>query len=243
MKPYACKGEIDSGEKKMSQLIREVQAKKHNSFELLYKVIWDKAYYYCIKHLRSEEDAQDAVQEIMVEVFKSIDKIRNPDAFYSFLYKIMVCVCAASYKKEHIQSGGLYDFNDISEDLPETDTRFLPEIALDKKETQGVVSELVDKLPKKQRQAIRLYYFEGLKQREIAELTESTIGSVNRRLVVARKTLQKQIWQIVLRKINLHEESNFPALAHLFEEEAKNICTNKIRDQIWKKVTDKEMYL
>lgn len=226
--------------KRVSALIRTIQnnSKDNKSFEELYNMIWNKAFYYCLRHLRSEEDAKDAVQEIMVVIYKSIGNIRNPDAFYSFLYKVMIGVCAANYKNEKFSSNEIYDIDDVSNDLPETNHDFLPESAVTRKETREYVLNLVDRLPEKQRQAVLLYYFEGLKQKEIGELTDSEIGAVNRRLVAARKSLQKQVDSVSARGDTVPMFSAVPVLTQIFNEDARAVCTDEIRDRIWENISE-----
>ncbi len=53
------------------------------------------------------------------------------------------------------------------------------------------LSAAIKSLPPRQRDSIRLYYLEGKKQQEIAELLGVERSTVSRRLKAARESLQK----------------------------------------------------
>ena len=53
------------------------------------------------------------------------------------------------------------------------------------------LSAAIKSLPPRQRDSIRLYYLEGKKQQEIAELLGVERSTVSRRLKAARQSLQK----------------------------------------------------
>ena len=56
----------------------------------------------------------------------------------------------------------------------------------------------LDKIPKEQREAIRLAYFEGYTQREIAELTGKPLGTVKGRMRIGMAKLREQLQDLEL---------------------------------------------
>jgi RNA polymerase sigma-70 factor (ECF subfamily) len=65
------------------------------------------------------------------------------------------------------------------------------ETAVAQQQLLGNVKGALEKLPKEQRAAVELAYFEGLTQSEIAERTGDPLGTVKTRLRTALETLKR----------------------------------------------------
>ena len=215
----------------MSQLICDVQSKKAGSFERLYKEIWQMAFYYCQKRLGNVHDAEDAAQEVVVKVYNTIDTVKAPEAFNSILSKIMATVCIDAVRRKKLPEAEC-DITEIPETVPD-DKEFLPEALLLHKELRRHVVELVDNLPSKQREAVMLFYFSELKQAEISKITNSDLNAVNNRLVIARKTLRKQVEELLKRE-GLYHYAAAPILTQLLWQDCAEICTSAVGDKIWR---------
>ena len=74
-----------------------------------------------------------------------------------------------------------------------TDSGGDPSILAEKKEEQTMVLESVDRLPPRQREAVRLKFQEGLTYAEIGQVTDQPITTVGWLLHEAITTLRKQL--------------------------------------------------
>ncbi|MCD7948197.1 MAG: sigma-70 family RNA polymerase sigma factor [Oscillospiraceae bacterium] len=222
----------------ISKLVLAVQNKEKDAFEILYEEIWDTAFYYCRKQLGNIHDAEDAAQDVIVRVYRSIDNLRSPQAFNKFLSQIMARVCINTLRKKRAASEETdpYDNEEITESIPEDNIAFLPEGAVLSKEQKEQLMELVEKLPEKQREAILLYYFNELTQVEIGEVTNSKENAVNNRLVTARKTLRMQFEALFQKGKYEYTMAATPILTKLFHEECGEMCTAEVKDRIWQGV-------
>jgi len=86
---------------------------------------------------------------------------------------------------------GTENESSASRDLP--DTGKMPEETTLHKELDEVIRESIDNLPEQFRTVIVLRELQGLSYEEIAELTQTNIGTVKSRLARARAKLQEQI--------------------------------------------------
>ena len=75
----------------------------------------------------------------------------------------------------------------------QTDSGGDPSVLAEKKEEQTMVLESVDRLPPRQREAVRLKFQEGLTYAEIGQVTDQPITTVGWLLHEAIATLRKQL--------------------------------------------------
>ena len=220
----------------MAALIHSLEGDKDKLFNELYQNTWNTAYYYMLKRLGNESDTLDAVQEVFLEVYRLLDTQYQPEAFNRLLCKILTKIYDRLTRGKTIKMVDAEDFDEICE---ESSDEFLPQAALDKKETRAAVAKLVGTLPDKQREAILLYYYQGLSQTEICEVTESTLTAVNNRLVKARKTLREQADGLLKKGEISYTMAAVPILAQIMLEETKAVATPAIGNTIWKGIAKK----
>lgn len=217
-------------------LVRKVQEDKANAFEALYKEIWNTVYYYCYKSLGNEQDAKDAMQTVFIELYKKFDTLYHPNAFNKFLFTIMKFTCSNFRKKK---SRSETDEADDFESLPEDNTDFLPSEAFEKEEIRQEIAEMIGTLPAKQREAILLFYYDGLSIKEIAEITDSKFDAVNNRLVTARKTLRERAETLVKKGVlnRTMAVTPIPILTRILLEEAERVATPEICALAWQNIS------
>ena len=106
---------------------------------------------YCTVRTANHFDAEDLAQNILIEIYKSADKIRNPDAFYAFLWAV-----AGNVYKQWCRSRANRSECELSETLHyETDVT-------DEQEFVYLLRRELSLLSEKKRKATILYYFENM---------------------------------------------------------------------------------
>ena len=185
-------------------LVRELQAsespaKRETLYNQLFNALWNKAYYYCFKYLNNSYDAEDAAQEAFLILSKRIYELRAPEAFNRVFNMILSEVCIKNSKRNK-KHGNVVELSYLENaqpgELANGEDMVLEDIVLGK-DLRDQIVKIVDTLPEKQREAVMLYYFGELNQEEIAKATSSNIGAVNRRLVVARKSIRESFGTLV----------------------------------------------
>ena len=81
-----------------------------HAFSLLYSQIYKELYRYARLSLRSREDAEDAVSEAVTDAFCSIGKLKDENAFRSWMFKILSGKCKRKIK-DYYKSGGNFTEN------------------------------------------------------------------------------------------------------------------------------------
>ncbi len=143
-----------------------------------------------ISILRDSDAAADAVQETFVRIYIASHKFRKQEgaSFSSWGYKILVNQCYTAHKKrERFQTVSFEAEPEFAEIIP--DKAGLD--AIEKRMTSDHVMRLVSRLPAFLARAVRLYFIEGVPQKEIARIEGVSNAVVRQRIHRAKKELRK----------------------------------------------------
>ena len=158
-----------------------IEREFHSQYLSLAEALYRVAFYI----LESEAEAEDAVQELYLKLWKNrsaLDGIRSPKAYAMTLLRN---ICMDRIRQEKRISGA---------EVPESiGGGFDPEAAMDGKERLEKVLAAVKSLPDKQREIIILRAVEGLSYDEITERTGINYLSLRVLLSRARQTLKKLV--------------------------------------------------
>ncbi len=133
--------------------------------------------------LHSHEDAQDAVQETFLKIYKYANKFseREGASFQSWAYKILTntCYSKASRKAHESLHVKVVDSSDLDV-LGSID-------GLEEKENASFVTSVLSRLPERLSRLLSLYFFEDKTYEEIALMENMTLSAVRSGLHRAKK--------------------------------------------------------
>ena len=149
------------------------------------------------RYLRSEEEANDAVQDAFISAFRSIDRFQGGSSLSTWLHRIVINCCLMKLRsaKRHPQES-------IEELLPTFDESGhrvgdalesgseSAETLLERSTTRARVRECIDRLPDKYRVVLILRDIEELSTEEAARALGATPTAVKVRLHRARQALK-----------------------------------------------------
>ena len=219
----------------LNRLIAKIRDKDQEAFGLLFDSYWNRAYYYCHKLLKNKQDAEDATQEAFLMLHRRIKNTTGPFLVEKNIKWDTSTICRRYLQKRERVTGAdmLASIDELV--IPEEREEFLPGELLSRKELQTQVMRLVENLPDKQREVILLHYFNGFSQVEIAKMTKSAQGTVKSHLFSAKKKLRQQADRLI-QSGELGTMAAIPVLTRLFEQEAGQIATPRIKAEIWQRV-------
>lgn len=145
-------------------------------------------------------DPSDLVQEANIRIWRSIQHLRNPDCFKSWLRKIVTNLFYDELRKRP-REGQILSIDEpiTSDNGCEVATREIidvsaqPEDTILANELADAVAHALATLPGQFRTAAVLRDVEGLTYEEIAQLTHTEIGTVKSRISRARTKIQKRL--------------------------------------------------
>ncbi len=127
--------------------------------------------------LRSDQDAEDAVQEAICSAFASREQLRDLNRFRPWLVRILTNKCYDLCRKRRPQ----VDLADVEDYLPAKE----PDI-----HERMTLWEAVLQLGEDLRLPVTLFYYEGISIREIAGILDLSEAAVKTRLSRARGQLR-----------------------------------------------------
>ena len=134
--------------------------------------------------VKIDQDAEEITQDVFFRVIKSVEGFRGESKLSSWLYRI-----THNLSLNRLRDGKKERENTVG--LPETaaDSGVSPEKEYERKRA----AEAVGSLPKKYRQILELYYYEGKSYKQIAKELEIPINTVKTNISRAKKMAQKNL--------------------------------------------------
>lgn len=157
------------------------------AFARLYSIVYKEMYHTALYNLRNHHDAYDVVSETVIDAFATIGKLKNEDAFKSWIMKILFSKIKKK-QKEYYQENA-----ELNEDI-----LYNSEFDFDCTE----LKEAIDDLDDESRGILSLSVLGGYKSEEIAKIYGIKASSVRSRLSRIKKELrlsliiwkEQQIW-------------------------------------------------
>lgn len=197
-----------------------------DEFEEIYNSYYKRIYFLCFKILKNEHDSIDATQEVFIQVYKSIDTLKDISKFNFWINKIAISKCSNIIKKnKNIVLDG--ERLDKQTDYADEEN---PELIVCEDENRKIILEMINKLPVKKRTVVLLYYYSELKIEEIARIIKCPIGTVKSRLNSAKKELK--IYYDEYKGNNKLYGISLPALLILLKYNSKDIINISSENQI-----------
>ena len=136
--------------------------------------------------LESQQDAEDAVQELYLKIWKShanLTDLKSPVAYGMSLLKN---ICIDRIRRREIRKHEFLDVGTPDHSPP-------PERNLDSKDLLKKVQEEIGRLPEKQAEVMKMMFLEDLDYKEISRRTGLSQVHVRVLISTARKTLRQKL--------------------------------------------------
>ncbi len=130
-------------------------------------------------------DLEDVLQEVFIEVFRSIGRFRGDAKITTWLYRVCVNVALQRLRKRKRRAEVSTD--NVGERAPDIHGAETPERDLDNRRRLDAVYRILDELSPKKRVVFILHEIEGREPKEIAGIVGAPVLTVRTRLHYARK--------------------------------------------------------
>jgi RNA polymerase sigma-70 factor (ECF subfamily) len=175
------------------ELVRRARRGDQGALDQLLRDARPRALAVALKMLRNPDDADDAVQDAFLKVWKNLGRFEGRASFSTWVHRIVMNACLDLRRRQACRPGSAEDAtmsDDGAEDVVEPET---PERALGRAEVGTLVHDALATLAPVHRQALTLRELEDHSYEEIAQAAGCPIGTVMSRLHHARKKLAEEL--------------------------------------------------
>jgi RNA polymerase sigma-70 factor, ECF subfamily len=166
------------------RLVERAMHGDEDAFDQLVGRIGDGLHSVARRILRDASLAQDATQRALLDAWRNLPRLRDPDRFEAWCYRLLVNACYAEARREGRHRGNL---RLLGADLPAT-----PDPA-----SRIVLRDQLDRgfrsLGVEHRTVVVLVHYQGLTAAETAEAMGTPVGTVRSRLHYALQHLRAAI--------------------------------------------------
>lgn len=161
----------------------------------------------CNGFLHNRQDAEDLTQEVFIEAFRSIPKFRGTSSLSTWLYRISVNKSLnfiRDNKKRQIMRSidNPFSYKDKENNIQVEDTDPpYDDIKDTENEKVELLHQSIASLPKNQKVAFSLNKFENLSYKQISEIMEISLSSVEGLIHRAKRNVQKKILKHYQKKL------------------------------------------
>ncbi|MCK5147671.1 RNA polymerase sigma-70 factor [bacterium] len=163
------------------QLTIEIRKSSQRAFKALYLRYFDAIYRYIAHRLYSGEDTQDFVQEVFTRLWQHRHDLDPKKSIKAYLYRVSYNLVI-----DHLRKRGsdkiFREYITLSNSSPES--------TMDDRMT---LKEAINDLPENVRLVFKMSRYDGLKYKEIADICQISIKTVESRMTQAFKLLRKEL--------------------------------------------------
>lgn len=127
--------------------------------------------------VNNDEDAADAIQDTILTCFEKMHTLKKPEYFKTWMIRILINECNKILR--HYKN---LNMGEIIQDVPNQDLSI----------AEFEFKEMLQKVDEKYRVVLILYYVEGFKITDIAEILNLNENTVKTRLTRAREQIRKE---------------------------------------------------
>jgi RNA polymerase sigma-70 factor (family 1) len=169
-----------------SKLVRELSKGNILAFNTLFRKYDNRLYLFALGYLKSEEEAEELVQEVFTVIWEKRADLKEELSFKSFLFAIAFNIIRKHFRtrvqfSEYLKA-------DLRDDL---DMQTSQKITCDS--LYQYIAELADKLPEKRKIVFMKSRFDGLSIKEIAKELKISHKTVENQLTDALKFIRTKL--------------------------------------------------
>lgn len=176
----------------VAQLVRSAQAGDRDAFGALVERYERAVFATALRRLRDYGEAEELTQEVFLQAFTKLHQLRQAEAFGGWLRSITVRMSinravrrrADVATEPEVLAATVVDDHDPLDDILDI-------------EQEAQVRQGMLRLGDMDRQTLEAFYFQGHSLVEMANKFNAPVGTIKRRLHVARKRLAKEVAELV----------------------------------------------
>lgn len=168
--------------------------KQNKAFAKLLDLYQERLYWHIRKLVGTHENANDVLQNTFIRVYKSLVNFKQQSSLHTWMYRIAY---NESLRFLDIQKRkGYPSINEVSEQYLED---LKGDVFFDGDQAQMLLQKVLSELPERQRIVFQMKYFDDLKFKEVATITNINESTVKTSYYSAVKYIEDHITSVDFR--------------------------------------------
>ncbi len=172
----------------VAELVRAAQAGNQEAFGELFERYRPSIVALAMRRVRNADEAEELAQDVFIQAMQKIDQLRVPEAFGGWLRRIVHRMAinrmtrtrnALACDPETLEATCLAEGN--------------PETVAEDREQAAAIRDSIDRLGALDQQTLKAFYLHSKTLVEMSDEFDAPVGTIKRRLHVARKRLAKEM--------------------------------------------------
>ncbi len=203
----------------VDELVRRARSGDRGAFAELYRMHREAVARLVFRMLGRASDVEDVVQEVFLQVHRSLGDFRGQSKFSTWIHRITVNVVLMIRRSE--RSRPIFADEPLAPDQ-ESDGGLLPDEEATLRRRVLAFKRLLDRLSEKKRTVYVLHDIEGMAPAEIATIVDAPVLTVRTRLFYARRELAELMREEPALAQLVDELGGFGAQLGAFEQRARS---------------------
>ena len=166
------------------ELVERARTGDRDAYEALARLSADRLYATAYRIVRDSDLADEAVQQTLVQIWRELPSLRDPDRFSAWTYRLVVRYCLLDARRA--RRTGIHEIR-IDESTPSRSDAFADADLRDQ------LSRALAQLSLEHRTVVVLHHYSGLSLGEIAQILDVPYGTVGSRLHHATRALRAAV--------------------------------------------------
>jgi len=164
------------------------------TFKKLVQEHRNRVFSYTLYFLRNREDAEDVTQEVLIRLWKNMNKI-DRKKIVPWLMQVAhnCCIDHVRKRKSVGKNGKIIDSIEVDNLPSEVDAVSHPDQFVEYTETQELLLSALNTLPERTKSMMLLHYFQGLKYTTISNILNTDVGTVKVAVHRGRRMLREKL--------------------------------------------------
>ncbi|QDV54405.1 RNA polymerase sigma factor [Rosistilla oblonga] len=172
----------------VAELVTAAQAGDRLAFGELFDRYRPQVIGLAIRRLGSVDEAEELAQDVFVQAMQKIDQLRVPEAFGGWVRQIVHRMAINRFTRRPRAVA----CDPVTLDATCFDSGTPEDVAIDR-ENAAYIHEGLGRLGDMDRQTLEAFYLDGQSLIEMSDAFDAPVGTIKRRLHVARKRLAKEL--------------------------------------------------
>jgi RNA polymerase sigma-70 factor, ECF subfamily len=181
----------------LRETVRLAQQGDSAAFETIYQVYAKRVYAICLRMLHDPTEAEDAVQDAFLQLFRKIQTFRGESAFSTWLHRLAVNLVLMRLRKKSPLTVSIDATTDLDDETssPNIDLG-APDLLLEGSVDRMNLERCIGRLPAGYRAIFVLHDIQGYQHDEIAEIVGCSVGNSKSQLHKARVRLRELLHEV-----------------------------------------------